>query len=523
MGNFNIDLNINAKSLVSSSKSGVYEEVINTSRIVDNTDAGTILLTGSSSLAGTNAIKSSKGLMLKNSGLVGAEIFVKLDTWAEGTPDTNATDAPSFLSYILASGEFMFLPSLRQVAYSTTNSAANGGTMDNVNPSQLSGSLIKSKASGATLGAHITTNDGTDITVSDSDFFKVNDLIQLGTTEDTGAVDSIEIMKVVAIPDDTSLTVERALYGSFAGDQNSGSPQSTGHASGAAVYLPFFNTYANQDKYTTPRTDSGGKYWAMNLFGYGRTASEGDGFVPGSISGKFYQSGYQELGVSGLTSSTDTRLEASTAYSFNINCDGAGNIVVAFTTSTNTTLGGSDGVIAKIQTALDALTNAASGTLAGLNVKVAIVGGDLRFTSLQRHSTSSIALVKATSSLFDTTAKGIFPIDTNLQQAVGASLPDDVIYDKKTYASSPNVASMFYDDGFGNIKGACAGSINYETGEILLVGAPVDSDFVISSNYNSAHSGGNEYDTELGNAILEIKGRSLNSKINTTIDVMVVR
>jgi len=518
MSNFNINLNINADGETLSSKAGEYQETIKSSKVVDSTDAGTVVLTGSSTLGQANSVKSAKGLMIKNSGDVGAEILIKVDTWAEGNPDSNTDDGESYLSYLLGAGDFIFFPNLRKVAYASTNSAALGGTMNNVDASQLSGVAKKAKDSGATLGANVTTTSGTDITVSSSSFFKVGDLIQLGTTENTG-VDGIEIIKVTAIPDATSLTVERGLYGSNAGVNSS---QSTGHVSGAIVYLPFFNMYNDQKKYTTPKTNLSGKYHAMNLLGYGRTTSgEADGFVAGSISGKFYTGGYQELGLSGLSGSSESRLTANTAYSFNINVDGAGNDEIPFTTSSNTKLGGSDGVIQKIQDSLNTVTNE-SGNMAGLKVNVAIVDGDIRFTSLQRHASSSISLVKVSSSIFDS-AVGIFPVDTSLQQAVPAQLPPDTIYDKRTYEEIPNVAEMFYDDGFGNINGVCSGSINYETGEIYLEDAPADADFVISANFGSAHSGGNDYNTTQANSILEIKARSVNTKINTTIDTLVVK
>jgi hypothetical protein len=529
MANFNIDLNINAKGSTSCTKSGEYNEYIGTSKEVDNTDAGTVLLTGSSSLGSTNSMKSAKGLLIKNAGHVGAEILVKVDTWAANTPDTNADDGESYFSYILGAYDFIFLPNIRQVAYSTSTSAASGATMTNVNPSQLSGTnnVLKKAKAVATLGAHIDGST-TDITVSDSDFFKVNDLIQLGTYEGGGNNDSIEIMKVISVDDATGITVERALYGSNLGNQ--GSTQTVGHASGANIYLPFFNAHNDQSKYTSPKTNSDGRYWAKNFFGYGRTAEEADGIVPGSISGKFYKGGYQELGLSGLKASSDSRLSASTAYTFTIAANGGSTIECSFTTSTNTTLGGTDGVIQKIQDALDALTNATSGNLAGKKVEVNVINGDIRFTSVDKTSTSAIAITKKSSSLFDgATAVGIFPIEADLQQAVPAKLPDDVIYDKRTNTTRPNAGEMFYDDGLGNIVGICEGSINYETGEIMLESAPLDADFVMSANYGSAHSGGNDYFTDdsaggsTANSILEIKGRSLNQKINTTLDIVVVR
>ena len=86
--------------------------------------------------------------------------------------------------------------------------------------------------------------------------------------------------------------------------------------------------------------------------------------------------------MSGITSSTESGLAASTAYAFDIAVDGGSDYTLSFTTSTNTKFGGSDGVIRKIQDALDAGFYA-SGNLFEKKVTVAIVDGDIRFTSGQ--------------------------------------------------------------------------------------------------------------------------------------------
>ena len=108
----------------------------------------------------------------------------------------------------------------------------------------------------------------------------------------------------------------------------------------------------------------------------------------------------------------------------------------------------------------------------------------------------------------------------DIEAAVAAQLPDDVIYDKKTNQSNPNVSAMFHDDGHGNISGACTGTINYETGAIDLNGCPPNAHFVISAVYGSAHSGGEEYGATFGNTISSITGRSVNPKINSSIEII---
>ena len=231
--------------------------------------------------------------------------------------------------------------------------------------------------------------------------------------------------------------------------------------------------------------------------------------------------------MSGVTASTESGLTASGTYYFKINCDAAGVIEITVVLSSNTKFGGSDGVIRKIQDALDVQYYTA-GYLFEKRVTVSIVNGDIRFTSGQRLSTSAIALSAGTSGADTTTeffaqAIGRIPIFAKLGKAVAAKLPEDVVYDKNTNISSPNVGAMFHDDGFGNISGACNGTINYETGAINIAGCPPNAHFVVSATYGSAHSGGSEYLVNRGNSITGILGRSMNPKINTLIELVALR
>ena len=214
-------------------------------------------------------------------------------------------------------------------------------------------------------------------------------------------------------------------------------------------------------------------------------------------------------------------MAASTAYAFDIAVDGGSDYTLSFTTSSNTKFGGSDGVIRKIQDALDAGFYA-SGNLFEKKVTVSIVDGDIRFTSGQHLSTSAISITAPASG---TTPFGVgrLPAVGDVEDAVAASLPDDVVFDLATNISRPNLAEMFYDDGFGNILGSCTGTINYETGAINLQNCPPNAEFVVSANYGSALAGGAEFSSSLGNSITVIAARSVNQKINTTIDVVGIK
>ena len=245
------------------------------------------------------------------------------------------------------------------------------------------------------------------------------------------------------------------------------------------------------------------------------------GIVGGSVSGKFYSSGYQSLGLSGVTASTNTGLTASTAYEFDIQVDGGTNFDnLTFTTdSSNVNWGGANGVISKIQAALDTQYYT-SGNLFEKKVSVGIIGGDVRFTSGSHLEASAIALTAGSSGTAEFFGTGRVPAIAKLGDPVAARLPQDTILDKKTGISQPNIAEMFYDDGHGNIKGKCTGTINYETGSLDLLGCPPEAQFVVSTNYGSGHSGGNKFSSDDANCMTDISARSTNSKLNTTIEII---
>ena len=122
-----------------------------------------------------------------------------------------------------------------------------------------------------------------------ANLFRVGDLIRIRD----------EIMEVTAIGAKAALatntlTVKRGLYGSTA---------TTNTDDGDAVRLPFFNAYTNT--LTSRSTDASGRFKAMNFFGLGRSQTDVQGLTPGSIALKFYDPGYQEFGMSGITASTN--------------------------------------------------------------------------------------------------------------------------------------------------------------------------------------------------------------------------
>ena len=93
-------------------------------------------------------------------------------------------------------------------------------------------------------------------------------------------------------------------------------------------------------------------------------------------------SGYQECGLSGKTSSTATGLATTTQYYFKVNVDGGGEVEYDITTGSDVTY---DAVIALMNTAIVAA-----------NTNIDLVNGDLRCTSDTDGPTSTIALAVGT-------------------------------------------------------------------------------------------------------------------------------
>jgi|TARA_R110002020_G_scaffold260324_2_gene474569 hypothetical protein len=510
-----------------------FTEVVTTTQTVGNSDTYTQIAAfgTASSIGGTPGARlaGAKLVVVKNNSDVSVELEFAVCDWKDDSnvdqansvdlgPDS-ATTTRQF-SYLLGANEYMILPNQWMVSYAEGHSAGNAKTIDSksgyaVNAGKLYGD------SATNLGAKVE-NTETQVTVVDSDVFRVGDLIQLGTTTGTTAT-NIEIMRVVSIDSATVMQVERQLYGSILGD---GDAQSTGHVSGADVWLPWFNTQNNYNKFHQDanalgyvHTNETGRYTAQNLFGYGRSLTYPTGIVKGSFAMKFYNAGYQELGLSGITPSTNTGLAASTTYQFNITVDdGSAFVDLAFTTdATNLNFGGNNGVISKIQAALDAQYYTA-GNLFEKRVSVGIVNGDVRFTSANRTSLSAILLAAPGSG---TTPFGVGRLTAigSVEGAVAAKLPDDTVFDKQNYIESKNKSAFAYDDGKGNLLGAASGTLNYETGAIDIQG-PANAEFVVSFNYDSAHSGGISSTTDEQNTLKTLKARSLNSKIDAQIEIL---
>ena len=512
MANVNVNLSLNGNTFT---KAKGYNQIFENTQEVDNTDAFINVLSVSGT-KGTSTVASIKAFCIYNMGDVPAEIQFLYQEWKNNSnvDDANSVDTGGgatvnrYATMVLPAGDFLYLPHGRLIGYNADASAANATTIENTAPDSnmyVDSTADLDHATANTMGsdaAHTTLNleDG------HSKFFKVGDLIRIEN----------EICEVTAVGTGADLanstcTIKRGLFGSTAAT----------HADDVPIRLPFFNTYNDFDKYSVSQTNKDGKFKAMNFFGYGRTGDAiSDGVQAGSIGIKFYSAGYQELGLSGITANTNSGLAASTTYKFNITVDG-GSVFVDFsftTDSSNLNFGGKNGILNKIQDALNVQYYTA-GNLFEKRVTVGIVGGDIRFTSGQ-HLSGSAILLAAPGSGVTPFGVGRLTAIGDVEKAVAARLPDDTVYDKTTYDASPNKGAFMYDDGQGNLRGAGSGSINYETGAIDFTAVP-NAEFVLNVIHKSAHAGGENSDTASGkNTIQSVGARSINPKLNTTIKVL---
>ena len=278
------------------------------------------------------------------------------------------------------------------------------------------------------------------------------------------------------------LYVIRAVHGSAAATHNDD----------VAIRLPFFNAYHDFDKYSVVQTDSSGRYKATNFAGYGRVAANEGGVTAGSIAIQFYEAGYSQLGLTDITANTESGLTASTAYEFDIQVDGGTNYDnLSFTTdSSNTKFGGSDGIIAKIQDALNTQYYTA-GNLFEKKVTVSLEGGDVVFRSGSNLSTSAIALTAGSTGTAEFFGTGRIPA-ASATTAVAARLQQEVDYDPVTNSST--YKNIFVrDDGKGNLiykNNITVGTINYESGAVdFTVADKPNAEFVVSLLHTSAMSG----------------------------------
>ena len=457
----------------------------------------------------TSASEANSGdvshVKVSNTGNVPALAVFKYNRWT----DEDTVGAVSYLHFLLSAGESVSLPAQRAIMTDDAD-MYDGDVVTATAPN--SNEYVDSTADIDTATSGDVASDAAVTTIyledGHSKFLRVGDLIRLEN-------EILEVLTVGTGADlaTSTITVKRGVHGSTAAT----------HADDVAVRLPFFNAYYDFDKYSVAQSDNQGKFKAMNFFGYGRASTYLSGIQPGSIAIQFYTQGYQKLGLSDISGNTESGLTASTAYELDITVDGGTTFSnLSFTVdSSNTKFGGSDGIIAKIQDALDTQYYTA-GNLFEKRITCRLVGGDIVFTSQSKLSTSAIALGAGSSGTAEFFGTGRVPAIGDVPDAVNARLETETTYDAVTYSTS--YKDIFVtDDGLGNLmyQGSVVGSINYETGAIeWAISSCPNAEFVVSALYNSPLSGEQDA-TESAkiNSLIAVYGNTPQQKGNATLKV----
>ena len=330
---FNTTTTINTgKEVLTASSSGQYGEVFRMSLTAPFGTATTgtfqeAIQTHTVTAAGY--ARDLKYLLIKNIGQSVLELHFTTEVWTDATPDGNGGEA--YTRYLIPVGDYMLLPNIRIVDWDTEATAAGAGVIDadGFDPdSNLYLALNNIAAGDAQLIAEALDGTETLVVVDDTTYFYPGDLMQVGT----------EIMEVTDITDGTTLRVIRGAYGSTAAS----------HSDDAAILLPFFNAYhkygdtsingGGDGSSAKCKTDIQGRFKCFNMFGKARNANYiADGITPGSLAIRFrIDGGYQELGLTGITPSTNSGLAVSTSYEFDIQVDGGTNFDnLSFTTDSS--------------------------------------------------------------------------------------------------------------------------------------------------------------------------------------------
>ena len=454
-----------------------------------------------------NATESiPRSIEVQNNGPVPIFIMIGYSSYSTDT----AIVETDYLHILLTPGE-SFNPPVRAVISDDNDDTIMFGTkIDNAVPASVMYTAIADcyiDGAGLASGTTATTfnvDDNAGSPAAAVGFFRVGDLIRIEN----------EILEITAIAANTGteaqLTVKRGVHGSTAAT----------HADDTQLRHAFFNAYHDFDKYSVAQTDFNGKFLCYNLMGQARANSGVQGIIPGSFAIKFYDSGYQSFGLSGISSVTHSGLTASRLYGINLAVDGGSVFTdLSFTTDTTDLTFGK--VIELIQSALNVQFYTA-GNLFEKQVYVGIENGDVVFRSASNLEGSAISLAVPTgaASEYNPFGVGRIPAIGNINTAVAAKLPDDVTYDRVTYAQIPNSGAFGYDDGNGNLVGKCRGTINYETGALDIISAPKNAQFVVTALTKSAFSGKlNESETGRINSLVEILANTPSQKWNGSVKI----
>ena len=460
---------------------------------------------------GKAILREGKFICLQNNSNQPVEIQLKYsNTNAGGDPDAqNGSRSHAYTMQILMPNQFLVVPNSMITASEATTSLA-------VNTATSSATPTSNKYVDSTVNLAEKIEDTlTDFDVSDSDFMKVGDYIQIGINDTTAT--RIEVMRITAISGN-NLTVDRALFGTSKADGDAQTDATNGAVSGANVHFPIFTTTKEYDKYSTVQTDNQGRYSSTNFFGLGRTADKvSSGIVRGSVKIGFYNPAYQGFGLHGINATTEHGLATSTTYTFGLALDGGSARDIAVTTdATNKTIGsGANNLIEKIQTVIDSFYNTAGDNLFEKKAIVEIRNGDLVIRSGSRLSTSAVAISDASGT--DPWSTGLFPAFASLPTAVAPTFPPNTV--DVNGNEDANMAEALFDDGMGNLVSPThsdwSGSIDYSSGKINFTAYP-NSNFKISAYTGSMLGGQNTAE----NTLVNISARSTSAHRDASVSVV---
>ncbi len=502
-----------------------YTEVFEVTQQIDNNDDYIKVATFTPNSKAAASLEGAELVVISNPSDQVIEVRLTYNNWegtSSATSDTNdSSPASTLLCHLIRPNEYIVLPNIHGVGYDTAKSASNGTVIDNQEPASA---LYVDSTQNLTAKLE---DDATVLAVDDGDFFRVGDLVQVGITTGTTAT-NIEIMKVTAISGN-NLTVTRGVHGSIVADGDAQTNATNGAVSGANVHFPIFNAlYDYRYKIlgsTTQRvaTDGNGNALFTNFFGYGRSGTETSGLTKGSVALKFYDKGHTDFTFKKpITPLTDSGLTAGHVHSLKFTLDDASELDLQVTLdSTVTAMGGRNGVVQKIQDAINTASETSGNNIFGYGMTVAIVDGKLRFQSRSNFATISKVSFSTTSSAGAANGyflgNGIFPSASD--DPVLPSLPPDTV-ENTDGISVPNTQRMLLDNGYGQLVSANpnlgSAMVDYNTGKLQIQNGLPHAEFVVSASTQSALSGGPIANT----CLASIHARSTNSKRYATVQIL---
>ena len=493
-GSINLSIGVDGASYLKSI-SPKYSNILN--RVFTLTDGGDTFrsLATFDGIGLDRNLYTSTSMVICNESVQPIEIRISMTNVSESTDKVDGSTSTRHITSLLSPKEFLYLPNNLFFVYDIASSksacikehtASSGTVAGFIDTDTASRPDSQTRVSAGLLSSGVLIDNvsnhsagDTTLTVDTNYYFKINDVI--GIIKD--GTSTHEYLRVLGVPSSTTLTVERAVLGSSAGQLNNDTD--------IRLY------YLNESNDTVVKTDSNGMYRTNSFCGYGRTSSnDPQGIQRGSVAIRVREPAHQEFGMTGQNASTSTGLSLSTSYDFKVTND-ADTIqtITIITDGSNVTWGGTTGIINKINNAFSTLYKA--GTFTYLP-RISLINGDIRITSGSRLSTSAITLASGVSTNLFSGSAGRIPALASLLTSIATKMPETFETEK-----------IIFDDGKGGLSGGQGkGEIDYETGAFELRTFS-NAQFEISCYHSTALSGSTLHNTNQPR-IGGISARSIN-------------